>query len=102
MSAENSTHPGEILVHVTRGETLESLHRGHLVIVDGTGSTVATLGDPGKVAFIRSSSKPLQVMPFLQSGGAEEYVFNEKEIALACGSHGGEPMHTETAAAMLA
>jgi L-asparaginase II len=105
MSDENSQQPaaaGEVFVQVTRGGTLESLHRGHLVIVDGGGKMITSLGDPERVAFIRSSSKPIQVMPFLQSGGAEEYGFTEKEIALACGSHGGEPMHTETAAAMLA
>lgn len=92
---------GEVLVHVTRGGTLESLHRGHLVILDGEGKILSSLGNPETVAFIRSSSKPLQVMPFLMSGGAEAFGFTEKEIALACGSHGGEPMHTETAAAML-
>lgn len=101
MSEENSHQPGEVLVHVTRGGTLESLHRGHLVLIDGGGNTVASLGDPETVAFIRSSSKPLQVLPFLMSGGAESYGFSEQEIALACGSHGGEPVHTETAAAML-
>jgi L-asparaginase II len=93
--------PGEILVHVTRGGTLESVHRGHLLVIDGDGDTVASLGDPETVAFIRSSSKPLQVMPFLMSGGAESFGYTDKEIALACGSHGGEPMHTETVAAML-
>jgi L-asparaginase II len=101
MPDETSRSPGEVLVHVTRGGTLESLHRGHLVILDGGGKTITSLGDTERVAFIRSSSKPLQVMPFVMSGGVEELGFTEKEIALACGSHGGEPMHTETAAAML-
>jgi L-asparaginase II len=101
MSDESLQQPGEVLVLVTRGGTLESLHRGHLIIIDGGGGRVASLGDPETVTFIRSSSKPLQVMPFLMSGGAEEFGFNEKEIALACGSHGGEPIHTETAATML-
>src|SRR5882757_1783359 len=101
MPEENSQRPGEVLVHVTRGGTLESLHRGHLIIVNGAGRSITELGGPETVAFIRSSSKPLQVMPFLMSGGAEEFGFDEKEIALACGSHGGEPIHTETAASML-
>ncbi len=101
MSGENFQQPGETLVRVTRGGTLESVHRGHLVILDGDGDTIAALGNPETVTFIRSSSKPLQIMPFLMSGGAESYGFTEQEIALACGSHGGEPVHTETAAAML-
>jgi L-asparaginase II len=101
MSGENFQQPGETLVHVTRGGTLESVHRGHLIIIDGDGNTIAALGAPETVTFIRSSSKPLQVMPFLMSGGAERFGFTEREIALACGSHGGEPVHTETAASML-
>lgn len=102
MSKENFTPPGEVLVQVTRGGTLESIHRGHLIVIDGDGETIASLGDPKTVAFIRSSSKPLQIIPFLAAGGAEVFGYTEKEIALACGSHGGEPVHTETAAAMLA
>lgn len=101
MTEENSQQAGEVLVRVTRGGTLESLHRGHLVVIDGGGEIIAALGNPETVAFIRSSSKPLQIMPFLMSGGAEAFGFTEQEIALACGSHGGEPMHTETVAAML-
>lgn len=87
---------------MTRGGTLESIHRGHLIVIDGDGNRIASLGDPETVAFARSSSKPWQVMPFLMSGGAEAFGYSEKEIALACGSHGGEPFHTETAASMLA
>jgi L-asparaginase II len=102
MSEENFIPPGEILVRVTRGGTLESVHRGHLIVIDGDGETISSLGDPETVAFIRSSSKPLQLMPFLISGGAEAFGYTEKELALACGSHGGEPIHIETAAAMLA
>lgn len=102
MSGENSQlKGGEILVHVTRGGVLESIHRGHLKIIDGFGKTLTAMGDTKTVAFVRSSSKPWQVMPFLISGGAEEYGYTDKEIALACGSHGGEPIHTETAFGML-
>lgn len=92
----------EILARVIRGETVESVHRGHLIIVDGSGETVFSLGEPETVTFWRSSAKSFQAIPFLESGAAERFGFSEKEIALACGSHSGEPMHVETAAAMLA
>ncbi len=91
----------EILAEVIRGETVESVHRGHLIILDGSGETIANIGNPEIVTFIRSSAKPFQVLPFLSSGGAERFGFSENEIALACGSHSGEPMHTELAAKML-
>jgi L-asparaginase II len=90
-----------ILAKVVRGETLESLHRGHLIIVDGNGETLAQIGDPETVTFLRSSAKPFQVLPFLISGGAEHFNFTDDEIALACGSHSGEKFHVETAAKML-
>lgn len=91
----------EILAKVIRGETIESLHRGHLCIVDGDGNAIAKLGDPGTVTFFRSAAKPFQAIPFLKSGAAERFGFLESEVALACASHSGEPMHTDIAAKML-
>lgn len=90
-----------ILAKAVRGETVESIHRGHLIVVDGEGEVIASLGDPETVTFFRSSAKPFQALPFLTSGAADRYGFSEKEIALACGSHSGEVYHVETAAKML-
>lgn len=92
----------EILAKVIRGETTESIHRGHLLVVEGDGTIVAQIGDPETVTFFRSSAKPFQTIPFLTSGAAEKFGFSEKEIALACGSHSGESFHVETAKKMLA
>lgn len=91
----------DILAKVFRGKTVESVHRGHLLIIDGDGKEIVKIGDPETVAFIRSSAKPLQILPFLVSGGAEKFGFNEKEIALACASHSGEEKHVKLAAEML-
>ena len=91
----------EILAKVIRGETVESIHHGHLIVVDGDGQTIFSLGNPETVTFFRSSAKPFQTMPFLTSGAASAFGFSEKEIALACGSHSGEKMHVETVEQML-
>ncbi|HEX8286392.1 MAG TPA: asparaginase [Pyrinomonadaceae bacterium] len=91
----------EILARVFRRETVESVHRGHLIILDGEGNVITSLGNPETVTFIRSSAKPFQVLPFLLSGGAERFGFLENEIALACGSHSGERIHIDLAAKML-
>jgi L-asparaginase II len=91
----------EILARVIRGETVESIHRGHLIVVDGEGCEVARIGDPLTRTFFRSSSKPFQAIPLLTSGAAERFGFLENEIALACASHSGEPMHVEIAERML-
>ena len=91
----------EILAKVIRGETVESIHRGHLLIIDGDGQEIVNFGDAETVAFIRSSAKPFQVLPFLLSGGAQRFGFLEAEIALACASHSGEKIHTTIAERML-
>ena len=62
---------------------------------------MAILGTPETVTYLRSSAKPFQAIPLIASGAADRFGFTEKEIALACGSHSGEPIHTELAASML-
>ena len=91
----------EPLVQVTRGAITESRHRGHVVAVDGDGKIVAQLGAPETVTYLRSSAKPHQALPLIVSGAADHFGFTEKEIALACASHSGEPIHTETVASIL-
>jgi L-asparaginase II len=101
-SANNLEVPAaEPLVEVTRGAITESRHRGHVVAVEPDGGIVAHLGAPETVTFLRSSAKPHQAIPLITSGAADRFGFTEREIALACASHSGEPMHTEVAASML-
>ncbi|MFN0278145.1 MAG: asparaginase [Pyrinomonadaceae bacterium] len=92
----------EILAKVIRGETVESVHRGHFIVIDGEGRTVASAGDPSTVTFFRSSAKPFQAIPFITSGAAEAFGFTEDEIAMAVASHSGEAMHVERSKRMLA
>jgi L-asparaginase II len=89
------------LVEVWRGPIVESRHRGHLSAVDGAGHTVAALGSPETVTYVRSSGKPFQAIPVIVSGAADRFGFTEQEIAIACGSHSGEPMHVDTVRSML-
>lgn len=91
----------EILAKVIRGETIESIHRGHIIILDGDGKEIFTLGNPDFVTFFRSAAKPFQSIPFLLSGAAERFGFSENEIALSCASHSGEKIHVEIAQRML-
>ena len=57
-----------ILVEVTRGDRVESVHRGSVAVVAPKGRLVASTGDPDQFAFIRSSAKPFQLAPFVVSG----------------------------------
>lgn len=91
----------EILAKVIRGDTVESIHRGHVIAIDGGEKTLIEIGDSQTVTFFRSACKPFQAMPLLTSGAAEAFGFTDEEIALACASHSGEPMHLEIAARML-
>jgi L-asparaginase II len=91
----------ESLVEVRRGAITESRHRGHIVAVEPGGNIVACLGAPETVTFLRSSAKPFQALPLVVSGAADHFGFTDREVALACASHNGEPIHTEIVTSML-
>ena len=91
----------EILANVVRGETVESVHRGHVIAIDGAGKTVFSLGLPDTVTFFRSACKPFQALPFITSGACDALGYSEEEIALACASHSGETRHVRIAQLML-
>jgi len=106
VSRQPSEHNKEVpapepLVEVTRGGITESRHRGHVMVVEPDGTITAYLGAPETVTYLRSSAKPHQAIPLIASGAADRFGFDEKELALACGSHSGESIHTEVAASML-
>lgn len=99
-TADRSANP--VLAEVWRGELLESVHRGTAVVATPTGEVVAAWGDPGRVALPRSASKMLQALPLVESGAAEAAGLGPEELALACASHAGAPLHTGLAARWLA
>jgi L-asparaginase II len=88
-----------ILVELTRGPLPESLHRGAIAVSDGKGALRFALGDVERPIFPRSALKPVQAVPLIESGAAETFALSDEEIAHACASHSGEPMHTERVAA---
>src|SRR6478672_512918 len=91
----------EPLVEVRRGAITESRHRGHITAVEPDGTIVSYLGAPETVTFLRSSAKPFQALPLVVSGAADHFGFTDEEVALACASHNGEPIHTVIVASML-
>jgi len=90
-----------ILARVIRGETVESVHRGHLIAVGGEGAVLLSVGDPGTVTFFRSACKPLQAIPLITTGASHAFGLTDDEVALACASHSGERVHVRVAAKML-
>ncbi len=91
----------QVLARVYRGPHVESFHTGSIAVVDSLGRLLAFAGDPALPASLRSSAKPFQAIPLLEYGGIEEFELSGEEIALTCASHGGEPLHVSTAAAIL-
>jgi L-asparaginase II len=91
-----------VLVEVLRGGRVESDHRGAVIVVDAGGRPLLSIGDVEQAVFPRSAVKAIQALPLIESGAADAYGFGDKELALACSSHSGEPAHAEVASRMLA
>ena len=90
-----------ILVEITRGPLVESVHRGAVAIANADGEIVFSLGNIETPTFPRSSLKMVQALPLVDSGAADAFGLGPEQLALACASHSGEPIHTERVAAWL-
>ena len=90
-----------VLVEVTRGANVESVHRGAIVVVDAKGKRRAAIGDVERRVFPRSAVKAFQALPLVESGAADRYGFGKAELALACSSHSAEPRHIAIVQKML-
>ncbi|MFD0680449.1 asparaginase [Paenibacillus sp. GCM10027630] len=86
-----------ILVEALRGARTESLHRGHIAVVNTNHELIASAGDSAYYTFARSTAKPLQAIPLLEIDGELHFQLNDKMIALLCASHNGEDAHAELA-----
>jgi L-asparaginase II len=82
-----------VLVEVTRGDRVESVHRGSIAVVAPDGSPIASVGDPEQFIFLRSSAKPFQLAPFVASGRFDEYQLGSEALAIMAASHSGEDRH---------
>ncbi len=91
-----------ILAEITRGQTVESVHRGAFAIANANGEIVQQKGNITHPIFPRSSVKAFQCVPLIESGAADRFGFTDEDIALACSSHNGEAEHVRVAASMLA
>jgi L-asparaginase II len=84
------------LAVVTRGECVEGIHYGSIVVADQRGKVLYSVGDPNWQTFTRSSCKPLQAMPLFSHEHFPELGLTPEEVAIICGSHSGEPEHVRT------
>ena len=89
---------GEVLLEVVRNDLVESIHSGHLLILDRDGREVLALGDLDQLIYPRSAIKSLQASAMLRAG----VKLNDQQIALACASHAGSDAHLEVVRSTLA
>ncbi len=90
------------ILELKRGNIVEATHFGSIAVVDANGKILYSYGDPYTVAFLRSSAKPFQALPFIERGGAEHFNFTQSEIALSCASHETAQIHLDAVAALQA
>ena len=89
---------GDVLAEVTRGGVVESLHLGHLIILNSDGTTYLSKGSPELAFYPRSAVKSLQASAMLKAG----LTVSDEELAIVCASHSGNQIHIDLVSKMLA
>lgn len=87
-----------MIAELVRSGLVETAHDGAVLALDRQGSVLAAHGDVDRPFFIRSSAKPFQAF-VVQRSGAE---LAPLELAMACSSHRGQPVHLALVTSMLA
>lgn len=87
-----------VVAQVVRNGFVESSHRGIVVITRSDGSVSYARGDVESHILPRSALKPIQALAMVRCG----LDVPSDQLALACASHSGEPMHLQVVEAMLA
>ena len=82
----------------TRSGMDESIHHGAGVALGRDGAAVAAVGDPELGVYPRSCLKPLQAHAMIGIG----LVLTDAQLAVACASHDGSPMHLDAVRSILA
>ena len=82
---------GEVLAELTRNGLVESIHSGHLIMLNADGSVHKTKGSVDMPIFPRSSVKCMQASAMVRNGLKLE----PRLLALVEASHSGAAMHQE-------
>lgn len=100
MNADRTNAP-PLVARIFRGAFVESAHQGVIAVAGGDGRLLFTGGDASLVSGLRSSAKPFQLLPLVESGAADRYGFAAAELAVMAGSHAGRPEHVEAVLSIL-
>jgi L-asparaginase II len=89
---------GGILVEVVRNNLVESVHSGHLAILDSDGKSILEIGDQDFLVYPRSAIKAIQASAMVRHGLS----LDDELLALVCASHAGSQIHQANALKILA
>lgn len=68
---------------------------------DSSGEVLDAVGDPHGYVYARSSAKPLQALPLVLTGTADDLGLTQEELAVACASHNAEDPHLAAVGSIL-
>ncbi len=78
-----------MLARAVRSGVAESYHDGAIAAIAPSGELLLEVGDVERPFFYRSAIKPFQATVSIEAGAK----LNREQTALACASHGGQPVH---------
>ena len=84
-----------VICSVFRGNLIESRHTVECVVMDSTNKTIFSTTAKNTPYCLRSTLKPFQFAAAINSGVLETFPFSNKEIAVMCASHHGQPQHVQ-------
>ena len=87
-----------VLAQLVRGELVESIYTGRLVLLDANGKIEYSLGDTNQLVYPRSAVKCVQAAVSLEFGAS----LADETAAVAAASHSGSSAHLEYVRSILA
>ncbi len=87
-----------MLARAVRSGVAESYHDGALAAIAPSGELLLEFGEVDRPFFYRSAIKPFQATVALEAG----VELNREQTAIACSSHGGQPVHVAIVEDLLA
>ena len=86
-------HMAIINTYITRGKIIESIHNAKCTIKDYNYQNIFSTNHDNDFVYPRSAIKIFQAIPFIKSEAYKKFKLSQKQIAIACSSHYGEPEH---------
>ncbi len=88
---------GVLLAELVRAGIVESVHSGHLALINSDGTVRAAIGDIDAVMYPRSSIKSFQAAAMVRHG----LNLAPRQLAIVCASHSGSAEHFEVIESIL-